>query len=139
MTLGDLKPMSAMNQWEWKQAMLKGCDLIDGFLKNLERPYINSAVIGKSFPKIAKIPLLARPARRRIDVLVYSADKKWWRQAGIDIGKITAKIQLGNDATKKGEKYKVVAMTTEKPLAQQTYLNLPDCRTRSKEITLIRR
>jgi len=139
MTLGDLKPMSAMNQWEWKQAMLKGCDLIDGFLKNLERPYINPAVIGKSFPKIAKIPLLARPARRRIDVLVYSADKKWWRQAGIDIGKITAKIQLGNDATKKGEKYKVVAMTTEKPLAQQTYLNLPDCRTRSKEITLIRR
>ena len=113
--------------------------MIDGFLKNLERPYINPAVIGKSFPKIAKIPLLARPARRRIDVLVYSADKKWWRQAGIDIGKITAKIQLGNDATKKGEKYKVVAMTTEKPLARQTYLNLPDCRTRSKEITLIRR
>ena len=70
---------------------------------------------------------------------VPNAGKKWWRRSGVDIGKSTAKIQLGNDATKKGEKYKVVAMTTEKPLAQQTYLNLPDCRTRSKEITLIRR
>src|SRR5271169_4888818 len=41
MTLGELKPMAAMNQWEWKQTMLKGCEMIDDLLKNLERPSIN--------------------------------------------------------------------------------------------------
>src|SRR5271168_1144800 len=51
MTLGELKPMAAMNQWEWKQTMLKGCEMIDDLLKNLERPSINGTVVGKSFPK----------------------------------------------------------------------------------------
>jgi hypothetical protein len=138
MTLGDLKPMAAMNQWEWKQTMLKGCDMIDGFLKDLERPSINSAVVGKSFPMISELPLLARPARRRVEVLVYAADRKWWRQSGINAGKSTAKIQLGIKTTTKGARYTVVALTTEKPLTQQTYLNLPDYRTKSKEITLVR-
>jgi hypothetical protein len=31
--------------------MLNGCDLIDEFLKDVERPLINGAVVGKSFPK----------------------------------------------------------------------------------------
>src|SRR5689334_3509923 len=33
MTLGKLEPMSKMNQWQWKQTMLHGCDMIDEFLK----------------------------------------------------------------------------------------------------------
>jgi hypothetical protein len=37
MTLGELEPMAKMSQWQWKQAMLRGCDMIDGFLKDLER------------------------------------------------------------------------------------------------------
>ena len=119
--------------------MLHGYDMIDGFLKDLERPVINAAIIGKSFPMIAEIPLLAKAARRRVEVLVYSADKKWWRQSSLSPGIAKTIIQLGNNTTKKGEKYKIVAMTTEKPLTQQTYLKLPDCRTRSKEIILIRR
>jgi hypothetical protein len=138
MTLGDLKPMAAMNQWEWKQTMLKGCDMIDGFLKDLERPSINKAVIGKSYPKIANLQLLAAPARRQVEVLVYSPDKKWWRQASVKPGMTTAKVHLGNDSTKKGTPFTVVAMTTDQPLSQQTYLNLPECRTKSKEITLVR-
>ena len=138
MTLGELKPMSKMNQWEWKQTMLRGCEMIDEFLKELERPVINQAVIGKLYPKIADIPLLAKPARRRVEVLVYSEDKKWWRQSPIDVGKTTSRIQLGNDVTKKGARYKVVAMTTDQPLARQTYLSLPDCRTNSAEFTLVR-
>ena len=112
--------------------------MIDDFLKGLECPAINSAVIGKSFPKVSEIPLLAKPARRRVEVLVYSADKKWWRQSGIIAGNTSAKIQLGNDTTKKGTRYTVVAMTTDQPLTQQTYLSLPDCRTKSEEIALVR-
>jgi hypothetical protein len=74
-----------------------------------------------------------------VEVLVYASDGKWWRQAPIPAGKVEARIQLGNDATKRGTKYTVVAMTTEKPLTRQTYPSLPDSRTRSAEITLIRR
>lgn len=139
MTLGGLKPMSQMNQWEWKQTMLRGCDMIDDFLKELERPSVNQAIEGKSFPKTAEIPLLTKPARRRVEVLVYAADKKWWRQSGVAVGKRTARIQLGTDTTKPGTRYSVIAMTTERPLAHQTYLSLPEYRTKSREITLIRR
>ncbi|MBP1687668.1 MAG: small GTP-binding protein [Deltaproteobacteria bacterium] len=138
MTLGDLKPMSAMNQWEWKQTMLRGCEMIDDFLKDLERPLINKAVAGRAFPKIANIPLLARPARRRVEVLVYAADRRWWRQSGLNPGATTTKIQLGTDATKKGAKYTIVAMTTDRPLTRQTYPNLPDYRTKSADTTLFR-
>ena len=138
MTLGDLQPMSKLNSWQWMETMLRGCDMIDDFLKGLERPVINSAVIGKSFPKISEIPLLERPARRKVEVLVYSADKKWWRQSGISAEKTSAKIQLGNDVTKKGTRFTVVAMTTDQPLTEQTYLSIPDCRTISEEFVLVR-
>jgi hypothetical protein len=138
MTLGELQPMSKLSPWQWMETMLRGCDMIDEFLKDLERPAINPAVIGKSFAKIAEIPLLAKPARRRVEVLVYTGDKKWWRQSGVSAGGTSAKIQLGKDATKKGTRFTIVAMTTDHPLAEQTYLSLPDYRTRSKEITLVR-
>jgi hypothetical protein len=138
MTIGELEPMSKMRDWQWRETMVRGCDMIDEFLKRLERPAINPAVVGKSFPKLADVPLLAKPSRRSIEVLVYSADKKWWRQGGVKAGTTIAKIQLGNDSTKKGTKYKIVAMTTEGPLSKQTYSNLPDYRTKSEEITLVR-
>ena len=118
--------------------MLKGCDLIDGFLKDLERPIINPNVRDKSFPKIAKLPLLAKPSRRNVEVLVYSADKKWWRQNRVMAGTTETKVYLGDDQTRKGAKFPVVAMTTEQPLGRRNYLNLPDHRTRSDEIILVR-
>ena len=138
MTSGKLEPMSKMSQWEWKQTMLRGCEMIDEFLKDLEAPTINPHVIGKEFPRIANVPLLAKPARRRVEVLVYSRDKKWWRQSGINPGGIETKVHLGNDSTKKGTAFTIVALTTEQPLQEQTYLNLPDYRTKSSDITLLR-
>jgi hypothetical protein len=108
-------------------------------LKELERPTINRAVKGKSFSKITdKLPLLAKPSRRKVEVLVYSPDKKWWRQSPVMAGTTETKIHLGNDQTKKGTKFTVVAMTTEQPLSSQNYLNLPDYRTKSDEIILVR-
>jgi hypothetical protein len=53
-------------------------------------------------------------------------------------GEKATKIHVGDAATKKGAKYEIVAMTTERPLTQQTYLSFPDYRTKSSEITLIR-
>lgn len=119
--------------------MVKGCHLIDEFLKGRERPIMNLGIARQSYPKIARdVPLLANPSRRDVEILIYSADKKWWRQAPIKAGEITTTIQLGNDSTKSGAEYNVIALTTEQPLNQQTYPNIPDHRTRSDEITLRR-
>jgi hypothetical protein len=38
----------------------------------------------------------------------------------------------------KGVKFTVIALTTDEPLSQQTYLSPPEHRTKSEEITLIR-
>jgi hypothetical protein len=113
--------------------MLKGCDMIDEFLMDRERPSINGAVKGKSFPRIAKLPLLAKPARRRVEVLVY-AGQKWWRQPSINAGMTTTTIYLGDDTTKRGTAFTVIAMTTDKTLPQSTFLSLPECRTKSKRV-----
>jgi hypothetical protein len=70
-------------------------------------------------------------------VLVY-AGQKWWRQRGVDVGGQKAKIQLGNDQTKKGEKFTIVAVTPEERLVGQAYLSLPKYRTKSQDFTLVR-
>jgi len=38
MTLGDLKPLVNMGEFEWKQTLLTGCRWIDEHLKKLEKP-----------------------------------------------------------------------------------------------------
>jgi len=140
MILGNLEPLSMMTDWRWKETMLKGCDMIDDFLKTLERPAINRNLHGQPFPQIADgVPLLAKPARRRIEVLVYSRSKKWWRQRGVNVGETATRIHVGDTHTKPGTQFTVVAMTTEEPLIEQSYLNLPHHRTISEEITLIRK
>jgi hypothetical protein len=138
MTRGNLSPMSKMTNWQWQETMLRGCDMIDDFLKDLERPVINPAMKGKWLRRISnKVPLLAKPARRNVEVLVY-AGNKWWRQGLIKAGSIETKIYLGDEKTLKGAKFTVRAITTEEPLTQQTYPNLPDYRTKSDEIVLVR-
>lgn len=137
MSSGNLEPMAKMTDWQWKEAMLRGCGMVDEFLKGLERPSINPAVAGKSFPKlIERLPLLAKPVRRDVEVLVYDGTK-WWLQARVKSGMRETKIHLGNDQTQKGTKFTGMALTCEKPLTQQTYPNLPDFRTKA-EFTLTR-
>ena len=74
--------------------------------------------------------LLKTPARRDVEVLVYAG--KWWRQQVIKSGSCKTTIYLGNEKTKSDTEFKVVALTTETPLTEQTYLNLPDYRTRRR-------
>jgi len=133
MTTGNLEPMSKMTDWEWKETMLRGCGMIDQYLKDLERPHINPEVMAKAFPGITEhLPLLAKPARRETEVLVYSPDKKWWRQPPIAAGNTTGKIYLGNENTSGGTEFPVVVLTTEKRLTNQTYPNIPDHRTKAE-------
>jgi hypothetical protein len=102
-TVGHLEPMSKMNDWEWKETMVRGCGMIDEFVKDIERPVINPDLEGKLFSRVTdRFPLLAKPTRRDVEVLVYSADKKWWRQPAVKKGMTTTTIYLGNENTKRG-------------------------------------
>src|ERR1019366_9965978 len=65
MTLGDLKPMSSLTDWEWQQTRGRGCGMNE-FVKLLEQPVINATIKNTSLQKRTKdFPLLAKPARRR--------------------------------------------------------------------------
>ncbi len=139
MTLdGTLIAMSSMTDWQWQKAMVKGCEMIDDFVKPLERPVIHpSAKKMPCLPRIAKdFLLLEKPARRDVEGLVYAG--KWWRQSVVRRGSCTTTVYLGDDKTKPGEEFKVIALTTDFPLTEKSYLNLPDHRTKSEEITLKR-
>jgi hypothetical protein len=143
MTLdGNLKPMSSMTTWQWKATMVNGCQMIDDdFVKPLEKPLIHpSAKMKPSLPRVAKdFLLLERPPRRDVEVLVYAAgDKKWWRQNTVKAGSQKTTINIGGEKTKSGAEFRIIALTTESPLTKQTYLNLPDHRTKSEDI-IVRR
>jgi hypothetical protein len=139
-TGGNLKPLSSMTDWEWKSVMVAGCGMIDDYFKEKETPDIDPSVNGQALEKrTTNFTLLATPAQRFVEVLVYSSDKKWWTQWGVKAGSRTTTIQLGNDKTSTGTEFKVVALTTDTKLREDTYLNIPDHRTRSAEITLYRK
>jgi len=139
MTLGNLTPLSSLTDWQWKETMVHGCGMIDDFFMSLEKPIIAPSAKNQVLAKRTKnFELLAKPARRFVEVLVHSYDKKWWRQWGVQAGSCTTTIQLGNDDTKSGTVFKVIALTTYEPLTENTYLNVPDHRTKSEEITLRR-
>jgi hypothetical protein len=140
MKLDELKPLSSLTDWQWQATMVRGCEMIDDFFKPKEKPVIDPAAKNARLDRITKdFPLLKNPARRDVEVLVYSGDKKWWRQGIVKRGSPTTTIHLGNDKTKSGSGFKVIALTTNEALTETTYLNLPDHRTKSSEITLYRR
>jgi TIR domain len=139
-TLGDLKPLSSLTDWEWQETMVHGCGMIDDCEKTFEQPVINPDINNKSFDKRTKdLRLLAKPARRDVEVLVYSADKKWWRQSRLKAGSSTTTLYLGDEQTKPGTSFKVIALTTDQPLMEPNYLNVPRHRTKTIEITLFRK
>lgn len=136
MTTGNLEPMSKLREWQWKEIMVHGCGMIDEYLMKLERPSINRSVAGKAFPRLVeRFPLLAKASRRDVEVLVYGG--KWWRQAPIKAGETITRIYLGNDQTKRGTEFTIVAMTSAKPLTKQAYSHLPEHRT--KEEVMVKR
>jgi hypothetical protein len=112
--------------------MVRGCSVIDEFLMKLESPVINPDIAGGTFPThVEKFPLLSKPSRRDVEVLVLGGGK-WWRQTPIKAGATTTGIHFGNDQTKKGTEFPIVAMTCAHPLTNQTYPNLPGYRTKAE-------
>lgn len=134
----DLKPMSSMVRWQWQATMVEGCCAIDEELvEPLEKPVIHPDAKKKPRLKIIEkdFLLLGKPARRDVEVLVYSGGaKKWWRQAPVKAGSRQTTIHVGDEKTKSGTEFTVVALTTESPLTDKVYLSLPDYRTKSEII-----
>jgi hypothetical protein len=135
--MGDLTPMSSKTESEWKKTMLKGCDMISEFL---ECPVINSELNKRSFPRVAEdVQLLIKPARRNVEVLVFAPNGKWYRQRGLSKGETKTRFHLGDIGTKAGTAFKIVAITSDSPLSEQSYSNLPRYRTKSEEIVIFRK
>ena len=137
-TDGNLRALSEMTNANWQRTMVRGCEMIDDYLREKEKPLIHSNA--KKKPRMKQVTpafqVLEKPPRRRVEVLVFAAGK-WWLQGGINPGSTKMRIHLGDSKTKPGTEFKVVAITTDVPLTDMTYLNLPNHRT--KEIITLRR
>jgi hypothetical protein len=135
-SMNGLKPMNEMLEPEWEKAMLNGCQMIR---KTLETPLID-ANVKKTLPKLTTdFLLLARPSIRDVEVFVYAGGaRKWFRQGNIMAGSRKTKINIGADRTPPGTEFRVIALTTESPLTEQEYDNLPAHRTESEMINVKR-
>jgi hypothetical protein len=136
---GNLKPLSDMKNADWQRAMICGCEMVDDYLRKKERPIIHAnakkkPLLGLSTPDFQ---ILEKPPRRRVEVLVY-AGGQWWKQGGVNPGSKSTKITLGDKNTKAGAEFKVAIITTDQPLHEQAYLNIPNHRTK-QEIILKRK
>jgi hypothetical protein len=86
MSLENLdKSMAEMTDWQWKKTMVEGCEMIDQFLKERERPIINAQVSKRAWPRVAEnVPLLVEFSRRdsrssrlsRLEKMVEAAKNK---------------------------------------------------------------
>jgi hypothetical protein len=112
----------------------------DDYIRSLEQPIIEPSIKNSYVDKLNKdFVLLAKPARRDVEVLVYSGDHRWWRQPTIKAGTRTIDIYLGDDGSPSGEKFRVIAITTDEPLVELNFLEIPPHRTQSEELILYRR
>jgi hypothetical protein len=139
-TINGLKALISMGEWEWKETFCKACRTIDDRIKIRETPSINSALTGKGVErKETHFNVLAKQASREVEVLVYGGDKLWYRQAPVKPGSRATTCYFGNEKSKKGSEYRVIALTTATPLKHGgKYSNLPGYRTCSSEITVKR-
>jgi hypothetical protein len=138
---GMREPLNKMTDYEWMEAFCKVCGQIDAIVKETETPVINRKLSGRSFQRVEPaLQVLAEPAKRETEVLVYSGDG-WHTQIRIAKGSMTTKCWIGDEKhTKSGDSFKIIALTRdESPLNPGSkYPNLPSFRTKSSEVTVKR-
>jgi TIR domain len=140
---GMPKALNEMTDPEWMIAFCTVCGEIDSLIKARETPIINRALDGQSFGREArKLQVLAQPAWRETDVLVYSGDGSWYAQSRISKGSTTSDCCFGDQKrTKPGDTFRIVALTrADHPLSKGSkHPNIPLHRTISHEVTVKRR
>jgi hypothetical protein len=141
---GMPKPLNGMGDFGWMEALCKVCDEIDTILRKIETPTINSTL--KNRPVRQKEPalqVLAKPAPRETEVLVYAGNAYWYTQSRIPKGSMTATCWFGNATnTGAGAVFKIVALTRggdgRLPPGSK-FPNIPPYRAKSQEVSIKRK
>jgi hypothetical protein len=140
---GYPKPLNAMAEYGWMEELCKVCGEIDKIVKKFETPNVNSALSGRDVQiKEPKLKVLAKPASRETEILVYAPNGYWYTQSRILKGSMNADCHFGNSETKAGTVFKIIALTrgVEGRLGAGTkFPSLPAHRTKSQEVTVRRR
>jgi hypothetical protein len=134
-------PLNSMNEYGWMAAFCKVCDDIDDIVKKIETPIINRALEGRAVrQKEIALQVLAKPAWRQTEVLVYPGNGLWYAQSRIAKGNTTANCWFGDKNTKSGSVIKIIALTrASRPLTPGSkHPNLPLNRTKSEEVRVKR-
>ena len=106
---------------------------------SIERLIIDPAAKNASLEKFTKdFKILAQPIRREAEVLVFSGDGRWWHQPTIKPGTCTADFYIGDDSSKTGERFRIIVLTTDRPLTELSYDDIPEFRTKSEEFSVYR-
>jgi hypothetical protein len=137
------KPLDQYPQSQRKTILKNFCKKIREAWILFERPQMDSTLIDRKVDrKEVGLGILGRTARRQTEVFVSVGDRtEWWHQGGIPIGNRSRTCYFGNDKTKSGSQFKVVAVTVDRPLRdlKSPMKNLPPHRTCSPEIIVVRR
>jgi len=130
-----------MSEYGWMAALCKVGGDIDAIVRKLETPIINPALEGRGLKqKEVGLQVLAKPAWRETEVLIYPGNGFWYAQSRIAKGKTTADCWFGDANTKSGSPLKIIALTRgSSPLSPGSkHPNLPIHRTKSREVTVKR-
>ncbi|MGH7982119.1 MAG: hypothetical protein ACREFF_03110 [Candidatus Udaeobacter sp.] len=138
---GVRKPLNAMTDYELMTAFCTVCGGIDTIIKKHETPVINPKLKGRIVKREErKLRVLAQPAFRETEVLVYSGDG-WHTQCRVAKGSMTADCWFGDGKhTKPGDSFKIIALTREEGRLTRgsRHLNVPRSRPKSAETTVKR-
>jgi hypothetical protein len=140
--VNELKPLMDMSEHGWKDTLCKLARRIDELERVAETPVVNPALNGRALKQTEpKLQVLAKPARREVEVLVYSGNKKWYAQRKVAKGSMTADCWIGDEKhTKPGDTFKIIAITRDGPPLKvgSSHLDIPWYRSKSAELTVKR-
>jgi hypothetical protein len=133
--------LNSMSEYGWMAALDKVGSDIDAILKKLETPVINTKLRSRPVKrKETDLQILAKPAWRETEVLIYPGNGFWYSQGRISPGKTKLTCWFGTEKTHTGSILKIIAITRpNSPLSPNSkHPNLPLHRTRSEEVTVKR-
>ena len=135
------KPLNGMGEFAYKAALLQLVQSIDDLIKVAERPVINKGLKGKKLEREQRsLQVLAKPAKRETEVLLFCGDGKWHTQSRVAKGSMTSRCWIGDDKhTKPGNTFTITAITRQERLPPgSSYLSIPEYRTKSEDVTVVR-
>lgn len=119
------------------------CRKIGDAWRAAETPVLDPALAGRAvLTKVEDLKLLARPAIRRTEIFIRPDNSaEWYHQGPILPGQTSRTCHFGNEKTKPGTGFHILAMTTDAPVPHQggkPTKPLPKSRTQSNELRVLR-